>query len=306
MEERIIDDPRKIRIEKTAAGGVKDATDELAPETAAEEEDVLLDLPEELDENLDEDLIGLSPSQLKAELERRERAAEEAVRERDKLLAEGERALQAKNYAAAEPYFVQAAVYDPACARAGEGIWISRTQNFTDLEALLEPQNAAELSEADEGTRAFVKGHAGERLEAERVACLAEAGPLEASFTAKQTARRGKLNDNRSYYLIRFLIVFGVTVLLLAAAAVSAAFIVRSRGLLPVILTAAFGGAALLVAIVLAVYARKLVVASRYCRENERLSSTEEGMRLEELRQRLDSLALVLDGKQDEEIEEEK
>ena len=67
MEERLIDkdESRKIKIKHTAEG--EDVVDALAPdgeEEAVEEEetDYIVELPEE-DEEYDEDLVGLTPSQ---------------------------------------------------------------------------------------------------------------------------------------------------------------------------------------------------------------------------------------------------
>ena len=66
MEERIVDkdDERLIRIRRTKDG--VDAEDALADEGEEEQtEDVVFEIP---DEEFDEDLVGLTPSQLQREL----------------------------------------------------------------------------------------------------------------------------------------------------------------------------------------------------------------------------------------------
>ena len=87
MEERIIDNEREIKIKRKR--GVIDAQDALAEDTEVqdEEEEVVLEFP---DGEYDEDLVGLTPAQLKEELARRERAKREALDAQTKLMAEGE------------------------------------------------------------------------------------------------------------------------------------------------------------------------------------------------------------------------
>lgn len=121
MEERIIEDEgRTIKVRRNALGGIEDATDGALPEGGAAEgasspdagpggteEDVefAVDFPEE---EYDEDMVGLTPSQLKRAQEERERARREAEEARDKLISEGKKALSSLDYAAAEtglPFF---------------------------------------------------------------------------------------------------------------------------------------------------------------------------------------------------------
>ena len=293
MEERIIDDPRKIKITRTAAGGVGDATDELAPDAEREEEEIVLDLPE--GDDYDEDLVGLSPTQLQEELKRREKAAEEARAERDKLLAEAERALAAGDYAAAEPFFSQAMFYDPGCFRAHEGVWIARTRNFKDTEPFYDLSNAEEVSNAPAEVKAFLREKAGAELREARRAMEEEAAPLRETFSRAQEERRGAFRSNRKYYLVRFSVFAALFALCLLGAGISAYFIVRTTTIIPVALTIAFGALALVMAVVMFVFLRKLVIAVRLCRDNEMLSSTEEGQRLSELENRILCLKLVLD-----------
>ena len=293
MEERIIDkdESRKIKVKRNAVGGIEDATDELAPEA------VTLELPEEEIEvhELEEDLIGLAPSALEQEMKRREKAAEEARVERDKLLAEAERLLAKKKYENAEPFFSQVLLYDPDCARAKEGVWICRTEEYKDIEAFYEMKNAEEFSQLDDKTKKLVRKQVGEALKADRAEYEAELEPLTKSFGQAQEERRSAFRANRNYYLVRFSVFAIGFLLLLLGTGISAWFIVRSNTMIPIYLTIAFGVLALITVSFAFVYSRKLLVAQRLCRENEKPDSTDEGARLAYLKERLECLALVLD-----------
>lgn len=298
MEERIIDDPRKIKVKTNPAGGVQDAMDALAPdpEEAGSEEEVLLEIPEGEDA-LDEDLIGLAPSQLEKELERRKKEAEEAAAERDRLLEAAEAKFQNGEFEEAEPLFSQALATDPACKQAQKGVWLCRTRDLTSVEGLLARDAAEEFAEEDEELRQEVLKALGGKLKAEREKLLSEAKPLRERVRGAQDERRGALVANRNYYRLRFAL-FAVFLLLFGIGAlVSGQFILRVVGSVPAIVTGVFGGLAALDLIPLVFFARKLVVAQRLCRQNEELSSTEEGGRLERLEQRIELVSSYLETK---------
>ncbi len=293
MEERLMDDPRKIKVKRNAVGGVEDATDELAPE-----EEVEIDLSEEeliLPEELDEDLIGLAPSQLEKELERRKKEAEEAAAERDKLLSEGEELLKKQKYGDAEPLFSQALVYDPDCTRAREAIWLCRTRNFTQTDPLYEREYAEEFSEEDPAVKGLLREKLGEKLKEERDAFEEEAAPLRERVRGAQRERRGAFLANRNYYRGRLLVFAAIFCAFVIAMSICGATIVHVRENTPVYLTIAFGALALLDLIPIIFLSRKFVVAQRFVKENETLSSTEDGARLEELETALETLALYLE-----------
>ena len=293
MEERIIDREREIKIKRKA--GETDAVEEGAELSEGEEgleDEVVIELPE--GEEYDEDLVGLTPSQLKAELARRERAAEEARAERDRLLQEGERLLKENKYNEAAPFFVQARVFDPESDRARAGLWASRTHGYTEIEPLLTLEVADEL-EGSEADKRVLCERMGAPLREARDACLAEERAIAPAVEGKQAERREAFRVNRKYYLVRFCIVFAVMALLIVGCAVSAGFIVRTKSMTPIILTGAFGGGALVVFGVLMLFARKLFVANRLCARNERLSATEEGDKLVQLRTKLYVLNVILE-----------
>ena len=293
MEERIIDREREIKIKRKAGetDAVEEGVEDLPEGEEGLEDEVVIELPE--GEEYDEDLVGLTPSQLKAELARRERAAEEARAERDRLLQEGERLLEENKYDEALPFFVQARVFDAESDRARAGLWASRTYGYTQIEPLLALEIADELEDL-QADRELLREKMGGALREAQEGYLAEERAIAPEVESKQSERREAFRANRKYYLVRFCIVFAVMALLFVGCAVSAGYIVRTNSMTPIILTAALGGGALIVFLVLMIFARKLFVANRLCVRNERLSATEEGEQLVELRTKLYVLGIIL------------
>ncbi len=289
MEERTLkENGRKIKLKRMQSGET-DALEETNETEEGEEAEISLEFGE-----IDEDLAGLSPEETEELLKKREKAREEARKERDKLLEEGERLLRAKKYEEGEPFFAQALLYDPDERRSQEGLWVCRTRNFTADEAFFDLKSAQEFSNLSEGTKRLVLSKMGEGLKAERAALSSEREAIEGKFLAAQRARRKSFSENRNYYLVRSLIFLGAFLLLLVGALVSVYFIPRTKTDLPIILTIAFGAAALLSLLIGVIFLRGLYGALRLCRENEKLSSTEDGARLKEVRERLECLSLVL------------
>lgn len=303
MEERIIEDEgRTIKVKRNALGGIEDATDGTAPSADAPEEradaaddlEIDVDFPEE---EYDESLVGLTPSQLERARAERERARQEAERERDKLTAEGEKALSARDYDAAERFFSQALMYDGESVPAQKGVWESRTQGFTDDAPFFIPENAEKLAEAPEEVRSYVLGRVEDRLRGAREGVLEELRPLRAAVRDAREARRGALWDNKHYYLVRTAVFGGAFVLFLVLMGIFSAFLLRTRGSWPVIGMAVCGAIALIALVFLIVFLRGLVFALRLCADNEKDESTEDGRRLAVLERELACLDLVLGDK---------
>lgn len=290
MEERIIDNEREIKIKRKR--GVIDAQDALAEDTEVqdEEEEVVLEFP---DGEYDEDLVGLTPAQLKEELARRERAKREALDAQTKLMAEGEEKLQEKAYADAEIFFAQALVYGEN-AQASERLWRARTHDFSDTESFYEKTNAEEFALLPEDVRGCVLDRMKERLQTERAEYEAEATPLKEEVESAIASRRGPFLANKAYYLLRFRICLFAFVLCIVGAVISASMIYSTEGMLPVWIAIGFGAAALVCLGLTIAFLRKLFEARRLCVQNDTLSSTEEGARLEYLNGRLECLNLVL------------
>ena len=318
MEERIIEDEgRTIKVKRNALGGIEDATDGALPEGGAAEgasspdagpggtqEDVefAVDFPEE---EYDEDMVGLTPSQLKRAQEERERARREAEEARDKLIAEGKKALSSLDYAAAEKFFSQALAYDEESAEALLGVWESRTQGFTDDSPFFIEENAEKFARMPKEVRSSILERVGSRLQDARQGILEEMRPLKAAVEEAREARRGALDANKRYYLVRTA-AFGIAaVLLLALVAIFSAFLLRTRGSWPVVGMAVSGGLALVCLIFLVVFLRGLVFALRLSADNEKNEGTEDGRRLALLEGEESCLKLVLEGEGEPVFDEE-
>ena len=318
MEERIIEDEgRTIKVKRNALGGIEDATDGAlpegetpegahSPEAGAEnaEDDVefAVDFPEE---EYDEDMVGLTPSQLKRAQEERERARREAEEARDKLIAEGKKALSSLDYAAAEKCFSQALTYDEECVEALLGVWESRTQGFTDDSPFFIEENAEKFAKMPQVVRASILERVGSRLQDARQGILEEMRPLKAAVEEAREARRGALDANKRYYLVRTA-AFGIAaVLFLALMGVFSAFLLRTSGSWPAVCMAVFGGLALLCLIFLVVFLRGLVFALRLSHDNEKNEGTEDGRRLALLEREEHCLRLVLEGEEEPAFDEE-
>ena len=318
MEERIIEDEgRTIKVRRNALGGIEDATDGALPEggtaegasspdagPGGTEEDVefAVDFPEE---EYDEDMVGLTPSQLKRAQEERERARREAEEARDKLIAEGKKALSSLDYAAAEKFYSQALTYDGESAEALLGVWESRTQGFTDDSPFFIEENAEKFAGMPEEVRSSILERVGSRLQDARQGILEEMRPLKAAVEEAREARRGALDANKRYYLVRTA-AFGIAaVLFLALMGVFSAFLLRTSGSWPAVCMAVFGGLALLCLIFLVVFLRGLVFALRLSHDNEKNEGTEDGRRLALLEREEHCLRLVLEGEEEPAFDEE-
>ena len=318
MEERIIEDEgRTIKVKRNALGGIEDATDGALPEggtaegasspdagPGGTEEDVefAVDFPEE---EYDEDMVGLTPSQLKRAQEERERARREAEEARDKLISEGKKALSSLDYAAAEKFFSQALAYDEECVEALLGVWESRTQGFTDDSPFFIEENAEKFARMPKEVRSFILERFGSRLQDARQGILEEMRPLKAAVEEAREARRGALDANKRYYLVRTA-AFGIAaVLLLALVGIFSAFLLRTRGSWPVVGMAVSGGLALVCLIFLVVFLRGLVFALRLSADNEKNEGTEDGRRLALLEGEESCLKLVLEGEGEPAFDEE-
>ncbi len=292
MEERMLDDEelRKIKLKRTADGGTDAVEDDGS-------EDVEVDLsasPENLFGEYGDDLVGLTPSQLEEELARRKREREEARAQSEALTKEGEEKLASGDYGEAEPLFRQAIACDGENLAARRGYWTAVTGNFSSAEGLYAREEDGEFSGEEEETREFVLQKMRSVFEADRAECVKEAEAIAPAVEAAQAERREAFRANRKYYAVRAGALFAVSLALAIGCAVAASFIFRTPDLVPVIVTAVFGGAAFLMLAVFAVYAGKLIVALRYCNMNEKLSSTEDGARLEALREKEELISRAL------------
>ena len=297
MEERLIDkeDERLIRIKKKAEG--TDAEDALTPdgEEAQDEEEILVTLPEGYDEDYDQSLVGLSPEDLQKELERRKKAEEEARVEYGQLVAAAKEQLARGNFEAAASLYEQAADYSFVDDEIIKELWTARTKNFSDISPFYDTNYAEEFSDYNEPAKTFIRDKIGAALTQERERLQKEEAELAPDVLEKQETRRQAFDNHRRYYKVRLLVFAGLMALFAIATVVSSTFIVRTLSSLPVILTGAFGGATLISFVGMLVFMLKYSGASKLCRMNGKLASTQDGARLEELREKLECLKLILE-----------
>ncbi len=290
MEERIIDDEygRSVRLRKTKDGYV-DVTDELADEPLEGGEEIAFEFPTfDGEEENDEDLVDLTPEE--AEKVRREKAEREAKRREAYNLAceEGQALLDSGSYRAAELKYEKALHMDGLATEASVGYWRAKTQGFANPDALVEEylDGGLEEMEFDLGYEAMdvLRKEHGSAFEKRIKELNAEEAPLMEQVKKAQARRREVLAPRRKKSLLAFVC---AAIPFLAALAVTLVLGLKNfstpdnRYVIPTVIA---GGAAVLVFIVFAVFANKLINACRMYRLNEKLSSTEEGKRVLEIR----------------------
>lgn len=293
-EERIIDEEygRGIRMKKTKDGYV-DVTDELAEdaddtqETAVEEmaDEVTFEFPD-MEED-DEDLVGLSPEEAMALRKKKEEEARQKREEYEKLVAEGEALLAEGSFKAAELTFEKALGLDPIATAASVGYWRAKTEDFKDPDVLIDEYIEAgyENLEFDLGYEAveIIKAQFAPAFQSRYDELTEEETPLAEEVEEMQERRRSVLKPRLKKAGIAF--ACGTAALLIAIfCAVMFGmknFTVNdNRYILPTIIASAVS---VVVFIVFGVFTNKFINAGRIYRQNERLSSTEEGERLEEI-----------------------
>lgn len=276
-EERLTDDPLKKGLE-----------DEFL--------DIELEgLPAEGSEEYDEDLVGLTPTELKAELRRRRDEAEKAEKERERLLKAAAQKRAAGEFSEAESLYAQSVLYGGG-EESERGIWACRTKEYTSAECFGEsPETSAELPAAYPAVRSEVLEKLGDSMRDELEKCQAAAIPLREKWNAGRDSRRDAFRANRNYYLVRFGVAFALFVLFGIGCAVAAMYIVRTKEMTAPILTGVFGVMALVSAGVAVFFSRGLFLGQKLVKDNERLSATEDGVRLAYLENRIASFSAALE-----------
>ena len=294
MEERMIDDEygRGVRMKKTKDGFV-DVTDELAenatPEESVDEgEEIAFEFPVMEGEEDDEELVGLTPEQALALKKRREEEAAARKAEYERLCAEGEALLGENNFEQAEQKYEKALGFDDKATEASVGYWRAKTAEFSKPDELIGEYVEAgiESLEFDLGyeAAAIVKRDYREVFEKRVTELATEETPLAEEVESKQAARREILSARRkSRGLVCLLTAIPTLACLIVAIVLGLKNFTTpdSEYIMP---TAILGGVFAVLFIVFLVVANKFINACRIYRTNERLSSTEEGERLTEIR----------------------
>lgn len=292
MEERIIDDEygRGVRLKKTKDGFI-DVTDETAENGGAEEgEEISFEFPtlNEYAEQDDEDLVDLSPEE--AERVRKEKAEALARRQAEyqKTCQQGEKLLESGSYHAAEVEYEKALQLDDLATEASVGYWRAKTADFTDPDVLISEYVEAgiESLEFDLGYEAadIIKQKYRASFEKRVQELTAEEEPLEKIIEEKQERRREIL----SYRKLRWGVAFILCTLPMVAMIIATIVVglknfgaPDTRYLTPTIV---LGVVSVVLFIAFMIVTNKYINAGRMYRLNERLSSTEEGRRLLEIR----------------------
>lgn len=297
MEERIIDEEigRKIRVKKMQ-DGTTDVVDELSENENADgaenaedgevsEEEFAFELPE-MEED-DEDLVGLSPEEALAL--RQKKAEEEAARKAEyaALVAAGEEELSAGDFTAAEATFEKALLLDDEATAASVGYWRAKTEDFENPDVLIDEylESGFENLEFDLGYQAteLIKEQFRGKFARRYDELIAEEEPLTEKVLGAQERRRAILKPRRKKSALAFGISSAAFLGSLAATAVFAMKNFTVKGDSYLIPTIVAGVASAVVFGVFGVFTNKFVNACRIYRANEKLSSTEDGARLEEI-----------------------
>lgn len=295
MEERIIKDEygRGIRLKKTGDGFV-DVTDELAEDkdvaqegetVETEEEEVVFEFPEITED--DEELAALMPEQAEELKKKREEEKRKKQEEYDALVVQGEELLASGEFAQAEDAFEKAIPLVFEHTQAAVGFWKAKTENFRYPDKL--PEYYVEFE--DDGYQELVYDAGQEAVDIlkkeyrpvfeQRIQELKEEKkPMERSVLDGQDERREILEGRKKKNLIFFLATCIPSLILLVAGIVCLTKIsTRPDQLFLFVALGLFGVFAIVFSVFIGA-ANKLINTNRIIRENEDLSSTEDGEKL--------------------------
>lgn len=305
MEERMIDDEygRGVRMKKTKDGFV-DVTDELtegltegleteqepvAVDTEDEGEEIAFEFPTFDEDEDDEELVGLTPEEAAALKKRREEEAAQRKADYERICQEGDELLKTGSFKAAELKFEKALALDDEATDASVGYWRAKTVDFTQSDILVEEYAEAgiESLEYDLGYQAVenIKRDFKTVFQTRVKELTEEEKPLAEKVEQKQESRRKILSERVKRSAIAFVCVTLPTAALLALAIVIGLknFSTRENEyVLPTILLIA---GFFLSFIAFIVCTNKFLNNLRMRRANEKLSSTEDGARLEKIRE---------------------
>ena len=237
----------------------------------------------------DESLVMLSAEEAQAELRRREEEARKKQERFEKLLTDGNAALENADFETARQCFTEANELNSDDLELNVGYMRAYSEDFAsmdDLESLQEAYGQCYES-AGEAFATRIKQELGDKLQNHLCALEAEEKEKTAAFAAAQAERRQNYAA-RAKKVNVWLLAVGVPWLLCAvAAALCLYFINAVKGSIMIILSAVFGGVAVLLLVPTVLLAKKAMTVLHLRRENEKIYSTAEGRDLETLRQRI-------------------
>jgi hypothetical protein len=294
MEERIIDDEigRGIRLKKTKNGFV-DAEDALVEEGEASEEmteeemEIAFEFPVIEEEEDDEDLVSLSPEEAIALRKQKAEALAKRIAEYEATCAEGNELLASGSFHAAELKFEKALLLDKEAREASVGYWRAKTADFTDPDVLIAEyaDTGIDNLENDLGFGAvdIIKEKYRDVFEKRIKELEEEETPLKESFEEKRASRQDYLRGRFYKRMIGF-----IASLLPFAALVVLTAIFGLRNITTrenyIMETVVFAGLSVISFIIFGVFTNKFINSIRMIRVNNKLSSTEEGLKILQLR----------------------
>ncbi len=313
MEERIIDEEygRGVRLKKTKDGYV-DVTDaEVNVEAETDEmdgEEAVFEFPTFAMGEDDEDLVGLTPEEAAELVKQKEEAAAKRKADYEHCCKEGDELLETGSFRAAELKFEKALALDEEATEASVGYWRAKTSNFTDPDVLISEYAKAgiESLEYDLGYQAaeILKKEYKGAFEKRVKEISDEEAPLAESVEEKQAARRVVLKDRVKRSTITFLTALIPTAALLVLTIVFGLGNFTTRENTFVLPTILCGVGFVIFFIAFIVFANKLINDLRMRAANEKLTSTEDGKRLVEIREYKDLYLALLKGAEENEKEE--
>ena len=295
MEERIIDDEfgRGIKLKKTKDGYV-DVTDELAEGETEEYEGDEVEFSFPVFDTDDEELVGLTPEEAQAVLQKREEELASRRAEYSSLCEQAQAVLEAGDYEKAQGIFHTALQIDTAQENkeASVGYWQAKTENFEKPDILVDEYAdlGVEDMEFDLGCQAvdYIRDNFKEKFEKARTEYAKEERALAQKVEEKAKERKAYLKPmvkKKTMAFISALVPMLAFMVLTIVYGTSNFSVKDDRYILPTIISA---GIFLVSLFVFVVVANKFINGLRLYFANERLSSTDDGERLISLRQRLE------------------
>ena len=291
MEERIIDDEygRGVRLKKTKNGYV-DVTDEQVDDGIDEAaEEIAFEFPVMNGDEDDEDLVGLSPEEAAALVKQKEEELKRRKEEYERICAEGEELLNTGSFKTAELKFEKALLLDDEATEASVGYWRAKTENFSNPDVLMDEYVDAGIEnlEYDLGYQAVdvLREKYQDVFQKRYQELCEEEAPLAIDVESKQSRRRAILAERLKKSAIAFGICLVVGITLLILTVVFGSQILSTKENVHLIPTIICGAAFFFALIAFVVATNKFLNDLRMRAVNEKLSSTEDGKRLEEIRE---------------------
>ena len=296
-EERLIDDDKdkKYRIKVNADGEEELVIDESRSEQTENIEEVSFEAPES--EDNDEDAAVMTPEQYAAKLEQERLEREERQAKAKDLVEKAEKDLKTERYATALDYLEQAEELD---GENGE-IYALRmrvyTRDFTDYTQIEDAAKSAEgvKEYAEREVKDAIYKKASASLEQNIAELRAKVTVLNKENEQKKAERAVTFEKDKKIAIIFFVCAFVLFAAMASLCGYFASIIYTVSNGSYLVTTCVFAGISFLLLLVTAFAARKLNVACRRVKLNNRNTSTSLGRELLEKQARLKAFIEIRD-----------